>query len=94
MFISTVSRRIDNRCEKVNIFKQKIITSKQEELRANKGKKVDDPFTRRSTKPRMVFKAEDKNPKPVEEVHVKLLHLKSGMFSKIICRLLMSFRRR
>lgn len=27
-----------------------------EEVRANKGKKIDDPFTRRSTKPRMVFK--------------------------------------
>lgn len=30
----------------------------QEELRANKGKKIDDPFTRRSTKPRMSYKAE------------------------------------
>ncbi|XP_059481844.1 RNA polymerase-associated protein RTF1 homolog [Neocloeon triangulifer] len=38
-----------------------------EELRENKGRKVDDPFTRRSTKPRMVFKAEDKNPKPEDE---------------------------
>ncbi|XP_065161988.1 RNA polymerase-associated protein Rtf1 isoform X2 [Atheta coriaria] len=28
-----------------------------EEVRANKGKKIDDPFTRRSTKPRMNFKA-------------------------------------
>ncbi|XP_059622918.1 RNA polymerase-associated protein Rtf1 [Phlebotomus argentipes] len=28
-----------------------------EEVRANKGMKVDDPFTRRSTKPRMSFKA-------------------------------------
>ncbi|XP_022910236.1 RNA polymerase-associated protein Rtf1 [Onthophagus taurus] len=28
-----------------------------EEKRANKGKKIDDPFTRRSTKPRMNFKA-------------------------------------
>lgn len=27
----------------------------QAELRANKGKKIDDPFTRRSTKPCMVF---------------------------------------
>ncbi|CAB3362875.1 Hypothetical predicted protein [Cloeon dipterum] len=35
-----------------------------EELRANKGKKMDDPFTRRSTKPRMVFKAEEKNSEP------------------------------
>ncbi|KAL1517518.1 hypothetical protein ABEB36_001274 [Hypothenemus hampei] len=30
------------------------------EIRANKGKKVDDPFTRRSTKPRMNFKAGEK----------------------------------
>lgn len=28
-------------------------------MKANKGKKVDDPFTRRSTKPRMVYKPED-----------------------------------
>lgn len=34
---------------------------KQEELKANKGKKVDDPFTRRSTKPRMVYKPEDES---------------------------------
>jgi hypothetical protein len=31
----------------------------QEEVRKNKGKKADDPFTRRSTKPRMVFKVHD-----------------------------------
>ncbi|XP_076272713.1 RNA polymerase-associated protein Rtf1 [Rhynchophorus ferrugineus] len=30
------------------------------EVRANKGKKVDDPFTRRSTKPRMNFKSGEK----------------------------------
>ncbi|XP_032690520.1 RNA polymerase-associated protein RTF1 homolog [Odontomachus brunneus] len=30
-----------------------------EELKATKGKKIDDPFTRRSTKPRMVYKPED-----------------------------------
>lgn len=29
----------------------------QEELKANKGKKIDDPFTRRSTKPCMKFRA-------------------------------------
>lgn len=28
-------------------------------MKANKGKKIDDPFTRRSTKPRMVYKPED-----------------------------------
>ncbi|KAF4520734.1 hypothetical protein B566_EDAN004854 [Ephemera danica] len=36
-----------------------------EEVRANKGKKIDDPFTRRSTKPRMVFKmAEEASSQP------------------------------
>ncbi|XP_046491657.1 RNA polymerase-associated protein Rtf1 [Neodiprion pinetum] len=30
-----------------------------EEIKANKGKKIDDPFTRRSTKPRMVFKPDE-----------------------------------
>ncbi|XP_054282187.1 RNA polymerase-associated protein RTF1 homolog [Macrosteles quadrilineatus] len=35
-----------------------------EEVKANKGKKIDDPFTRRSTKPTMVFKAPDSNPPP------------------------------
>lgn len=30
-------------------------------MKANKGKKVDDPFTRRSTKPRMVYKPEDES---------------------------------
>lgn len=28
----------------------------QEELKVNKGKKVEDPFTRRTTKPRIVSK--------------------------------------
>lgn len=28
----------------------------QEELKSNKGKKVEDPFTRRNTKPRIVSK--------------------------------------
>lgn len=32
-----------------------------EELKASKGKKIDDPFTRRSTKPRMVYKPEDED---------------------------------
>lgn len=30
-------------------------------MKANKGKKIDDPFTRRSTKPRMVYKPEDES---------------------------------
>lgn len=30
-------------------------------MKANKGKKVDDPFTRRSTKPRMVYKPDDES---------------------------------
>lgn len=39
-------------------------------MRANKGKKVDDPFTRRSTKPRMNFKAApvEERPEPIQEV--------------------------
>lgn len=36
-------------------------------MKASKGKKVDDPFTRRSTKPRMVYKPEDE-----EAVNVSL----------------------
>ncbi|GJQ77851.1 putative RNA polymerase II C-terminal domain phosphoserine binding protein [Trypoxylus dichotomus] len=52
-----------------------------EEVRANKGKKIDDPFTRRSTKPRMNFKAaqeeetetvvEKKIEEPQEKVEMK-----------------------
>ncbi|KAB0792269.1 hypothetical protein PPYR_14228 [Photinus pyralis] len=41
-----------------------------EEYRANKGKKISDPFTRRSTKPRMTFKVtseEKENPVPVPQ---------------------------
>lgn len=30
-------------------------------MKANKGKKVDDPFTRRSTKPRMVYKPDEES---------------------------------
>jgi RNA polymerase-associated protein RTF1 len=33
-----------------------------EEARANKGMKFSDPFTRRSTKPKMAFKANQNNP--------------------------------
>ncbi|XP_033214512.1 RNA polymerase-associated protein Rtf1-like [Belonocnema kinseyi] len=40
----------------------------KEEIRASKGKEVDDPFTRRSTRPRMVFKPEEEEvPVPVDE---------------------------
>lgn len=39
----------------------------QEEIRASKGKEVDDPFTRRSTRPRMVFKPDEEEvPAPVD----------------------------
>lgn len=37
--------------------KHNIVFNFQEELKANKGKKIDDPFTRRSTKPCMKFRA-------------------------------------
>lgn len=54
--ISSISY-INDRNRKKNVEQaEKAI---MEELKANKGKKVDDPFTRRSTKPRMVFKAQD-----------------------------------
>jgi hypothetical protein len=54
-------------------------------LRENKGKKVDDPFTRRSTKPRMVFKAEDKNPKPDEDENVRdEISFKFGLINKML----------
>lgn len=43
----------------------------QEEFRANKGKKIEDPFTRRSTKPRMVFK-KDEHENPDGTPHVVL----------------------
>lgn len=33
----------------------------QAEVRANKGKKIDDPFTRRHTKPRMVTKLHEES---------------------------------
>lgn len=51
--ISSISY-INDRNRKKNVEEaEKAI---MEEVRANKGKKIDDPFTRRSTKPRMVFK--------------------------------------
>lgn len=54
--ISSISY-INDRNRKKNVEEaEKAI---MEEIKANKGKKVDDPFTRRSTKPRMVFKPED-----------------------------------
>lgn len=54
--ISSISY-INDRNRKKNVEEaEKAI---MEEVRANKGKKIDDPFTRRSTKPRMVFKAQD-----------------------------------
>lgn len=54
--ISSISY-INDRNRKKNVEEaEKAI---MEELKANKGKKVDDPFTRRSTKPRMVYKPED-----------------------------------
>ncbi|XP_066593869.1 RNA polymerase-associated protein Rtf1 isoform X2 [Prorops nasuta] len=54
--ISSISY-INDRNRKKNVEEaEKAI---MEEIRANKGKKIDDPFTRRSTKPRMVYKPED-----------------------------------
>ncbi|XP_018335977.2 RNA polymerase-associated protein Rtf1 [Agrilus planipennis] len=42
-----------------------------EEVKASKGKKADDPFTRRSTKPRMSFKAEKEEAPEPEEIPVE-----------------------
>ncbi|XP_067203352.1 RNA polymerase-associated protein Rtf1 isoform X2 [Linepithema humile] len=54
--ISSISY-INDRNRKKNVEEaEKAI---MEELKANKGKKIDDPFTRRSTKPRMVYKPDD-----------------------------------
>ncbi|KAG8272089.1 RNA polymerase-associated protein rtf1 [Homalodisca vitripennis] len=61
--ISSISY-INDRNRKKNVEEaEKAI---MEEVKANKGKKVDDPFTRRSTKPTMVFKAPEipTNPSP------------------------------
>lgn len=56
--ISSISY-INDRNRKKNVEEaEKAI---MEELKANKGKKVDDPFTRRSTKPRMVYKPDDES---------------------------------
>ncbi|XP_074032878.1 RNA polymerase-associated protein Rtf1 [Leptinotarsa decemlineata] len=55
--ISSISY-INNRNRKKNVEEaEKAIMA---EVRANKGKKIEDPFTRRSTKPRMNFKAGEK----------------------------------
>ncbi|XP_024939664.1 RNA polymerase-associated protein Rtf1 isoform X2 [Cephus cinctus] len=56
--ISSISY-INDRNRKKNVEEaEKAI---MEEIKANKGKKIDDPFTRRSTKPRMVFKPEEED---------------------------------
>ncbi|XP_066903278.1 RNA polymerase-associated protein RTF1 homolog [Halyomorpha halys] len=62
--ISSISY-INNRNRKRNVEEaEKAI---MEEVKANKGKKADDPFTRRSTKPRMTFSKEEEDlpPPPV-----------------------------
>lgn len=56
---------INNRNRKKNVEEaEKAII---EEARANKGMKFSDPFTRRSTKPKMAFKASQE---PVEEIMI------------------------
>ncbi|XP_015111600.1 RNA polymerase-associated protein Rtf1 [Diachasma alloeum] len=60
--ISSISY-INDRNRKKNVEEaEKAI---MEEFKANKGKKIDDPFTRRSTKPRMVYKPEEEESAPV-----------------------------
>ncbi|XP_014253424.1 RNA polymerase-associated protein RTF1 homolog [Cimex lectularius] len=59
--ISSISY-INNRNRRKNVEEaEKAI---MEEVRANKGKKIDDPFTRRSTKPRMTFSKEEPEDTP------------------------------
>lgn len=43
-----------------------------EEARANKGLKIEDPFTRRSTKPRMTFKASDRDKEELSIMPISL----------------------
>ncbi|KAJ8924951.1 hypothetical protein NQ315_001116 [Exocentrus adspersus] len=60
--ISSISY-INDRNRKKNVEEaEKAIMA---EFRANKGKKIDDPFTRRSTKPRMNFRAGEKEAREV-----------------------------
>ncbi|CAG9831626.1 unnamed protein product [Diabrotica balteata] len=68
--ISSISY-INDRNRKKNVEEaEKAI---MEEVRANKGKKADDPFTRRSTKPRMNFKAGEKEARAIKEAELAKL---------------------
>lgn len=61
--ISSISY-INDRNRKKNVEEaEKAI---MEEHKANRGKKIDDPFTRRSTKPRMVYKPDEEETAPSE----------------------------
>lgn len=63
--ISSISY-INDRNRKKNVEEaEKAI---MEEVRAMKGKTVDDPFTRRSTKPRMVYKPEEEEAAPAAAI--------------------------
>ncbi|CAG9818472.1 unnamed protein product [Phaedon cochleariae] len=62
--ISSISY-INDRNRKKNVEEaEKAIMA---EVRANKGKKIEDPFTRRSTKPRMSFKSGEKQAQEATE---------------------------
>ncbi|PSN44686.1 hypothetical protein C0J52_15640 [Blattella germanica] len=64
--ISSISY-INDRNRKKNVEEaEKAI---MEEVRRNKGKKIEDPFTRRSTKPRMVFKVHEQE--NAEQEHLR-----------------------
>ena len=61
--ISSISY-INNRNRKRNVEEaEKAIL---EEERANRGLKIEDPFTRRTTKPRMSFKPSDREEEPMQ----------------------------
>lgn len=73
--ISSISY-INNRNRRKNVEEaEKAI---MEEVRANKGKKIDDPFTRRSTKPCMVFKANREEDEVIIEPQKENVQTESG----------------
>ncbi|CAH1105776.1 unnamed protein product [Psylliodes chrysocephalus] len=74
--ISSISY-INDRNRKKNVEEaEKAIMA---EVRANKGKKIEDPFTRRSTKPRMNFKSGEKEAREQLEAEMAI---KSGVVKK------------
>ncbi|XP_057672623.1 RNA polymerase-associated protein Rtf1 [Diorhabda carinulata] len=81
--ISSISY-INDRNRKKNVEEaEKAIMA---EVRANKGKKIEDPFTRRSTKPRMNFKSGEKEARDLKEAEMekKLSDLKTNEVKAVV----------